>query len=108
MLGDQCLKRKADVLRGRSETIKERLAQEIAAMSGLPAAPFDACDQATGRINSQALVRYNNPIVEKTIEGIALEKNDDSVSVAYCRLDGEAHYRPQPILDWIVALFMYR
>jgi len=24
----------------------------------LPAAPFDACDQASGQVNSQALVRY--------------------------------------------------
>jgi len=38
-------------------------------MTGLPAAPFDACDQATGRVSSQALVRYKT--------------NDYSVPVAY-------------------------
>jgi len=27
-------------------------------MMDLPAAPFDACDQASGQVNSQALVRY--------------------------------------------------
>ncbi|PWR01443.1 hypothetical protein DKT77_16930 [Meridianimarinicoccus roseus] len=43
-------------------TAWRRLAKEgtrdLAAMSDLPASPFDACDQATGRVNSQALVRY--------------------------------------------------
>ena len=38
-------------------------------MAELPAAPFDACDQATGRVSSQALVRYKT--------------NDYSVPVAY-------------------------
>ena len=39
----------------------------------LPAAPFDACDQATGRVSSQALVRYKT--------------NDYSVPVAYGHRD---------------------
>ena len=38
-------------------------------MMPLPPAPFDACDQATGRVSSQALVRYKT--------------NDYSVPVAY-------------------------
>lgn len=38
-------------------------------MRPLPAAPFDACDQDTGRVSSQSLVRYNT--------------NDDSMLVAY-------------------------
>ena len=42
-------------------------------MSELPAAPFDACDQATGRVSSQALVRYKT--------------NDYSVPVAYGHRD---------------------
>ena len=42
-------------------------------MSDLPAAPFDACDQATGRVSSQALVRYKT--------------NDYSVPVAYGHRD---------------------
>lgn len=57
-LEEQCRKRQADVLRGQSETIGQRLARDLVAMSDLPAAPFDACDQATGRVSSQALVRY--------------------------------------------------
>ena len=27
-------------------------------MAELPATPFDACDQTSGRVSSQALVRY--------------------------------------------------
>ncbi len=57
-LEDQCLERQADVLRGQSETIGQRLGRDLAAMSEPPVAPFDACDQATGRVSSQALVRY--------------------------------------------------
>jgi transposase len=69
----QCRKRQGDVLRGQSETIGERLARDLAAMSEPPAAPFDACDQATGRVSSQALVRYKT--------------NDYSVPVAYGHRD---------------------
>jgi hypothetical protein len=72
-LEGQCRKRQADVLRGQSETIGERLARDLAAMADLPAAPFDACDQATGRVSSQALVRYRT--------------NDYSVPVAYGHRD---------------------
>jgi len=72
-LEEQCRTRQADVLRGQSETIGERLARDLAAMSELPAAPFDACDQATGRVSSQALVRYKT--------------NDYSVPVAYGHRD---------------------
>jgi transposase len=72
-LENQCRKRQADVLRGQSETIDQRLARDLVAMSELPAAPFDACDQATGRVSSQALVRYKT--------------NDYSVPVAYGHRD---------------------
>jgi hypothetical protein len=72
-LEDQCRKRQADVLRGQSETIGERLGRDLAAMADLPAAPFDACDQTTGRVNSQSLVRYKT--------------NDYSVPVAYGHRD---------------------
>ncbi len=41
-LEEQCRKRQADVLRGQSETIGQRLAWDLVAMSDLPAAPFDA------------------------------------------------------------------
>jgi transposase len=57
-LAEQCRKRQADVLRGHSESIGQRLVRDLEAMMDLPAAPFDACDQATGQVNSQSLVRY--------------------------------------------------
>ena len=69
----QCRKRQADILRGHTETIGARLARDLEAMADLPAAPFDACDQATGRVSSQALVRYKT--------------NDYSVPVAYGHRD---------------------
>jgi len=69
----QCRKRQAEILRGHAETIGARLARDLAAMADLPAAPFDACDQTTGRVSSQALVRYKT--------------NDYSVPVAYGHRD---------------------
>jgi transposase len=72
-LEEQCRKRQADLLRGHNETIGARLVQDLQAMAALPAAPFDACDQATGRVSSQALVRYKT--------------NDYSVPVAYGHRD---------------------
>ena len=72
-LEEQCRKRQADVLRGHSETIGERLQRDLEAMMPLPPAPFEACDQATGRVSSQALVRYKT--------------NDYSVPVAYGHRD---------------------
>jgi transposase len=72
-LGDLCRKRQGDRLRGENETIGERLQRDLAAMRALPASPFDACDQASGRVSSQALVRYRT--------------NDYSVPVAYGHQD---------------------
>ena len=69
----QCRKRQEEILRGHAETIGDRLARDLAAMAELPAAPFDACDQTTGRVSSQALVRYKT--------------NDYSVPVAYGHRD---------------------
>ena len=68
-LEEQCRKRQADILRGHAETIGQRLERDLEAMADLPAGPFDACDQATGRVNSLSLVRYKT--------------NDYSVPVAY-------------------------
>lgn len=62
-------KRQGDILRGHSETIAQRLQRDLDAMTQLPATPFDACDQATGRVSSLSLVRYKT--------------NDYSVPVAY-------------------------
>jgi len=69
----QCRTRQADILRGHSETIEQRLQRDLAAMAALPATPFDACDQASARVSSQALVRYKT--------------NDYSVPVAYGHRD---------------------
>jgi hypothetical protein len=69
----QCRKRQADILRGHTETIGQRLQRDLQAMAELPPAPFDACDQATGQVSSQALVRYKT--------------NDYSVPVAYGHRD---------------------
>jgi hypothetical protein len=69
----QCRKRQNDVLRGHKETIGERLKRDLAAMKPLPGAPFEACAQASGRVSSQSLVRY--------------ETNDYSVPVAYGHQD---------------------
>ena len=68
-LEDECRKRQADVLRGHGETIAQRLARDLDAMVPLPAAPFDACDQVSGQVSSQSVVRYKT--------------NDYSVPVAY-------------------------
>ncbi|KZZ22462.1 transposase [Sulfitobacter sp. HI0082] len=72
-LEEQCRKRQGDRLRGASETIGERLLRDVAAMRPLPASPFEACDQASGRVSSQALVRYRT--------------NDYSVPVAFGHQD---------------------
>lgn len=72
-LEEQCRKRQGDILRGHTETIGQRLERDMVAMAELPLAPFDACDQATGRVSSQALVRYKT--------------NDYSVPVAYGHRD---------------------
>ena len=72
-LEDQCRKRQNDRLRGETETIGERLRRDLAAMRPLPASPFAACDQASGRVSSQSLVRYKT--------------NDYSVPVAYGHQD---------------------
>jgi hypothetical protein len=72
-LEERCRKRQADVLRGHTETIGQRLVRDLEAMMDLPDAPFDACDQATGQVNSQSLVRYKT--------------NDYSVPVAYGHRD---------------------
>ena len=72
-LEEQCRKRQRDRLRGQTETIGERLQRDLAAMRALPPSPFDACDQASGRVTSQSLVRYKT--------------NDYSVPVAWGHQD---------------------
>ena len=65
----RCRARQEAVLRGHQETIGERLARDREAMGAVPGAPFEACEQASGQVSSQSLVRYRT--------------NDYSVPVAY-------------------------
>lgn len=58
-LVEQCRGRQRDVLRGHTKTIGERLADDLAAMRPLPAAPFDPCDKRPGHVSSLSLVRYD-------------------------------------------------
>ena len=74
-LEEQCRKRQADVLRGHGDSIGHRLARDLEAMMDLPGSPFDACDQSSGQVNSQSLVRYKT--------------NDYSVPVAYGHRDAD-------------------
>ena len=68
-LEDMCRKRQSDILRGHTESIAQRLVRDLGAMSALPAAPFEACDQRSGRVTSTSVVRYKS--------------NDYSVPVRY-------------------------
>ena len=72
-LEGQCRAHLTRILRGHKETIGERLQRDLVAMRPLPAAPFDACDQAGSRVSSQSLVRYDT--------------NDYSVPVAFGHQD---------------------
>jgi hypothetical protein len=69
----RCRKRQEDILRGHKETIGERAQRDLAALKPLPAAAFEACDQTSGRVSSQSLVRHDT--------------NDYSVPVAFGHQD---------------------
>jgi hypothetical protein len=68
-LEEQCRRRQSDILRGHTLSIDDRLQHDLKAMSRLPAAPFEACDQRSGRVTSTSVVRYKD--------------NDYSVPVRY-------------------------
>ena len=68
-LEEQCRKRQSHVLRGHRETIGARFERDREKLTGLPPAPFEACDKAGTRVSSLSLVRYRD--------------NDYSVPVAY-------------------------
>ena len=70
---DRCRARQSKILRGNITSIGERLAADQDAFQELPPTPFDACDKRSGRVTSQALVRYKN--------------TDYSVPVAYAHRD---------------------
>jgi len=50
--------RRAQRLRGHTETIGERFERDRAVLLPLPAARFEACDKTTVRVSSISLVRY--------------------------------------------------
>ena len=68
-LEEKCLERMERRLRGRKETIGERMARDLDVLLPLPATPYEACDKHTTRVSSLSLVRYRT--------------NDYSVPVAY-------------------------
>ena len=57
-LARDCLARRAQRLRGHTETIGERFERDRAAFLPLPPARFEACDKTTARVSSISLVRY--------------------------------------------------
>ena len=55
---DCCRKRLGDRLRGHEETIRERLARDLAAFTKPLPPPYDACEKFTATVSSLSLVRY--------------------------------------------------
>ena len=55
-----CEKRKVAVLRGKKESIAERLIRDRQALMQLPADAFDPCEKISTRVSSLSLVRYRN------------------------------------------------
>lgn len=60
MLEERCRERQNKILRGSDAPIGERLKVDRAVFQDLPATPFEPCDKRSGRVTSQALVRYKN------------------------------------------------
>ena len=72
-LEEKCLERMERRLRGRKETIGERMARDLDVLLPLPATPYEACDKHTTRVSSLSLVRFRT--------------NDYSVPVAYGHME---------------------
>ena len=68
-LEQRCLERMDAQLRRHTETIGQRMEQDLDALLPLPPAAYDACDKQASRVSSLSLVRYRT--------------NDYSVPVAY-------------------------
>lgn len=60
MLEERCRERQNKILRGSDAPIGKRLKVDRAVFQDLPATPFEPCDKRSGRVTSQALVRYKN------------------------------------------------
>ena len=72
-LEERCLERMDARLRGRDETIGQRMERDLDALLPSPATAYDACDKQASRVSSLSLVRYRT--------------NDYSVPVAYGHRD---------------------
>jgi len=57
-LEQQCRKRREKILRGHKESIGERFERDRTVLLPLPAAPYEACEKISARVNSLSLVRY--------------------------------------------------
>lgn len=57
-LEQECRKRRERTLRGHKETIGERFERDRTVLLPLPAAPYEACEKISARVNSLSLVRY--------------------------------------------------
>ena len=69
----RCLERMDARLRGRTETIGQRMERDLDALLPLPPVAYDACEKQVGRVSSLSLVRYKT--------------NDYSVPVAFGHRD---------------------
>ena len=88
-LEEMCRRRQSDVLRGHTESIAQRLMRDLGAMSQLPAAPFEACDQRSGRVTSTSVVRYkSNDYSEEQIIGVLQEQENGLPTQDVCRKAG--------------------
>ena len=59
-LAECCAKRMAEVLRGHTETIGERLVRDLVAFQQPLPPPYDACEKVGTRVSSLSLVRYRS------------------------------------------------
>ena len=57
-LEQRCLERMDAQLRGHTETIGQRMEQDLDALLPLPPVAYDACDKQAGRVSPLSLVRY--------------------------------------------------
>jgi hypothetical protein len=79
-----CEKRQVAVLRGKKESIGERMKRDRLEFLPLPTDTFDPCEKVSTRASSMALVRYRN--------------NDYSVPTAY----GHHDVFVRGYVDWVV------
>jgi transposase len=79
-----CRKRRAQRLRGHTETIGERFERDRAAILPLPAAPHEACEKVNVRVSSLSLVRYRT-----NDYSVPTEYGYPCFTETYCVMDSE-------------------